>query len=341
MRREERIAATAIFMYIVFFAMSPPPIIHRILHNVVGMIVTFGIASYITLYKSEPVGALLLISLLLSMSRSSREGLENQTCSSDPIKTRTLFNGTDLETISGLARAGSGYGPRLCGERCCANSACTGYTYNNRSALCHLKSGTITEASGSSDFSGSRVTRRTCSSGLVKTSTRFYGEDLRTIDTVGNVTDCGTACCADSSCNAYTYNSSRWRCELKSGTITESSGGSEFSGSRVIRTANTPGTPPVVTPPVVTPPVVTALTNVSGSTMNVSGAPTMSCGFEGFTQGIGVSPWTPGHIKNVGTVDVSTPAHSKKKPAEKIAPGNSSASFSPIPPRRIENFAPF
>ena len=91
--------------------------------------------------------------ILFYITSTSREGLETGSCSSGTVKTSTLFNGGELANITGVASATE------CGTKCCENPSCTGYTYNSSNKMCHLKSGTITEAGGSSNFSGSTVSR--------------------------------------------------------------------------------------------------------------------------------------------------------------------------------------
>ena len=74
MRRPELVASLSVLLYIVFFALSPPPFVRSVLANPVGMAAAVGGAIYVTLYKSKVVGGLLLVALVLSMSRGGREG---------------------------------------------------------------------------------------------------------------------------------------------------------------------------------------------------------------------------------------------------------------------------
>jgi hypothetical protein len=74
-------------------------------------------------------------------------------CTADTVQSSTLVNGGDLTTINDVANAAA------CGTACCGNASCNGYTYNSQNKNCHLKSGTITTAPGSSNFSGAKVTR--------------------------------------------------------------------------------------------------------------------------------------------------------------------------------------
>lgn len=68
------IACAVLILYIVFFGMSPPSFVKDTLSNPIGAAAAFGLAVYVTLYQSKPVGALLIVALLTGLSRSgSRE----------------------------------------------------------------------------------------------------------------------------------------------------------------------------------------------------------------------------------------------------------------------------
>jgi hypothetical protein len=100
----------------------------------------------------------------------------NGGCSSATILASTLVNGGDLTTIPNVADAAA------CGTACCGNSACNGYTYNSENKNCHLKSGTITTAPGSSNFSGATVNR-------TPSGTLIPGTAGRTLDIVNKEID--------------------------------------------------------------------------------------------------------------------------------------------------------
>ena len=68
MKRTELFTSVAILLYIVFFAWSPPAVVRNLLSSTVGMVVSFGGAIYVTLYKSRAVGALLLLAFVISMT---------------------------------------------------------------------------------------------------------------------------------------------------------------------------------------------------------------------------------------------------------------------------------
>ena len=71
------IGSAVLILYIVFFGMSPPPFVRTVLSNPFGAAASFGLAIYVTLYHSKPVGALLIVALLTGLSRSgSREGFD-------------------------------------------------------------------------------------------------------------------------------------------------------------------------------------------------------------------------------------------------------------------------
>jgi hypothetical protein len=151
-RKSDLFVGTAIILYIVFFALSPPAVVRTVLSNPAGMAASFGVAVYTALYHSRAIGALLIVALLASMTQVT-ESFAAGGCSSETIMPSTLVNGGDLATIPNIADAAA------CGTACCGNSACNGYTYNSQNKNCHLKSGTITTAPGSSNFSGAKVTR--------------------------------------------------------------------------------------------------------------------------------------------------------------------------------------
>jgi hypothetical protein len=63
------VVGTGLVLYIVFFAMSPPAVVRTLLSHPVGVAASFGIAIYLTLYHSKPIGGLLIVALLASMTR--------------------------------------------------------------------------------------------------------------------------------------------------------------------------------------------------------------------------------------------------------------------------------
>lgn len=76
-----------------------------------------------------------------------------------------------------------------------------------------------------------------CSVDTIQSSTLFDGTDLTTVNDVANAGACGSACCENASCKAFTYNSQNKKCHLKNGNITSASGSANFSGARVTRTS--------------------------------------------------------------------------------------------------------
>jgi hypothetical protein len=77
-----------------------------------------------------------------------------------------------------------------------------------------------------------------CTVDTIQGSMLFDGTDLTTINDVANAGACGTACCNNASCKAFTYNSQNKNCHLKNGNITSTAGGAHFSGAKVTRTAD-------------------------------------------------------------------------------------------------------
>jgi hypothetical protein len=69
LRENEILAATAVAMYIVFFALHPPDWVRTVLANPVGMAALFGGSVYVALYLSKLVGGLLIVAFVLSMTR--------------------------------------------------------------------------------------------------------------------------------------------------------------------------------------------------------------------------------------------------------------------------------
>ena len=69
LRENEILAATAVGMYIVFFALNPPDWVRSVLANPVGMAALFGGSAYVALYSSKLVGGLLIVAFVLSMTR--------------------------------------------------------------------------------------------------------------------------------------------------------------------------------------------------------------------------------------------------------------------------------
>jgi hypothetical protein len=71
------IASAVLILYIVFFGTSPPAFVQSVLSNPIGAAASFGLAIYVTLYYSKPVGGLLIVALLAGLSRSgSRENFD-------------------------------------------------------------------------------------------------------------------------------------------------------------------------------------------------------------------------------------------------------------------------
>lgn len=72
-RQRDVVIGAVIVLYIVFFALSPPAMVRSVLSHPVGVAGAFGAAIYTTLYYSKPIGALLIIALLASLTRVGRE----------------------------------------------------------------------------------------------------------------------------------------------------------------------------------------------------------------------------------------------------------------------------
>ncbi len=64
------IASAVLILYIVFFGASPPAFVQMVISNPIGAAASFGLAIYVTLYHSKPVGGLLIVALLTGLSRS-------------------------------------------------------------------------------------------------------------------------------------------------------------------------------------------------------------------------------------------------------------------------------
>lgn len=159
MRGPEQIASVAVVLYIVFFALSPPAIVRTVLNNIVGMAVAVVGATYVTLYKSKLVGGLLLVALVLSMSRSGREGLTSGCTVSKANDYRYI--GGDIPDSDPKVSSGT-----ACGEACCANASCTKFTFIQ--GRCYLKTdaaykGSARNGEGQLSYAG-EVTRVASSS---------------------------------------------------------------------------------------------------------------------------------------------------------------------------------
>jgi hypothetical protein len=95
--QRDMIAGAVLILYIVFFGMSPPSFVKDTLSNPIGAAAAFGLAIYVTLYQSKPVGALLIVALLTGLSRSgSREGFDVYTGTFD--ETGYLNRNPDVKT---------------------------------------------------------------------------------------------------------------------------------------------------------------------------------------------------------------------------------------------------
>jgi hypothetical protein len=103
--QRDMIAGAVLILYIVFFGMSPPSFVKDTLSNPIGAAAAFGLAIYVTLYQSKPVGALLIVALLTGLSRSSsREGFDVYTGTFD--ETGYLNRNPDVKTN---VQSGRGY----------------------------------------------------------------------------------------------------------------------------------------------------------------------------------------------------------------------------------------
>ena len=69
LRQNELLAATAVGMYIVFFALSPPDAVRGLLANPIGMAAVFAGSLYVAFRVSKLVGGLLFAAFVISMTR--------------------------------------------------------------------------------------------------------------------------------------------------------------------------------------------------------------------------------------------------------------------------------
>lgn len=77
-RQRDVLVGAVLVLYIVFFALSPPAAVRTILSNPIGVAASFGLAVYTALYYSKPIGALLIIALLASMTRSTEHMTDSE-----------------------------------------------------------------------------------------------------------------------------------------------------------------------------------------------------------------------------------------------------------------------
>ena len=265
MRRPELIASLSVLLYIVFFAVSPPPVVQSVLANPVGMAAAVGGAIYVTLYKSKVVGGLLLVALVLSMSRGGREGLTSCAVGNAVASKKWNYTGTPLLTAPS---------PNIdsCGRACCGSRRCKNYMYNSDSKSCTLLSDaqttgpmvTVTGPEAPKMFAGS-VTQPSealpppgSGSGSGTSTTSGSGAGSGTSTTSGSGTGSGTSTTSGSGTG--------------SGTSTTSGSG---AGSG---TSTTPPPPPSSTP---TPSSSGAGAGSGTSATSVN--PIMSCNVENYS----------------------------------------------------------
>ena len=104
-RKSDLFVGTAIILYIVFFALSPPSVVSTVLSNPAGMAACFGVAVYTALYHSRAIGALLIVALLASMTQVS----EHLTNPSVPAWSATKnYVGGDKMTVGGKTYTAKG-----------------------------------------------------------------------------------------------------------------------------------------------------------------------------------------------------------------------------------------
>jgi hypothetical protein len=104
-RKSDLFVGTAIILYIVFFALSPPAVVRTVLSNPAGMAACFGVAVYTALYHSRAIGALLIVALLASMTQVSEHLTNPSVPAWSPTKN---YVGGDKMTVGGKTYTAKG-----------------------------------------------------------------------------------------------------------------------------------------------------------------------------------------------------------------------------------------
>lgn len=104
-RKSDLFVGTAIILYIVFFALSPPAVVSTVLSNPAGMAACFGVAVYTALYHSRAIGALLIVALLASMTQVSEHLTNPSVPAWSPTKN---YVGGDKMTVGGKTYTAKG-----------------------------------------------------------------------------------------------------------------------------------------------------------------------------------------------------------------------------------------
>lgn len=111
-RQRDVVVGTALVLYIVFFALSPPAVVRTILSQPIGVAASFGVAIYITLYYSRPIGAILIVALLASMTSvtehmtdSERSSLQTELTSVNATVTQLRGMGLSPDSNDALKNA--------------------------------------------------------------------------------------------------------------------------------------------------------------------------------------------------------------------------------------------
>jgi len=220
-RQYDLVVGTALVLYIIFFALSPPAPVRTVLSHPIGVAASFGVAIYTTLYYSKPIGGLLIVALLAGMGRMI-EGFDTYT--------GTFNEETYLAAnpdIAANVRSGRGFA----------------------SGRAHW------DAAGKREGrQGSGLTKVTARSYQTYANTDYTGQgDLKMV--TGDLERCKAECDGTPGCAGFTRGGNN--CYLKNATVRTANYVQgltyHYTGSPPPGPATAPGAPASTTPPVTTP----------------------------------------------------------------------------------------
>ena len=191
----------AIGLYIIFFASNPPDLVRMALANPVLLaLIVFGCA-YVTMYISNPVGILMLLAVLISMT-SVTEYL-----------TTTTDDGEELELLDGEFYKCKGSDDMAVFRDGKLNIIPS--VEDAASYIDNLKTYVreIDCSMGRSDEERPSSNAK-CNIPAHQVGYDRSGQKLEMIENVPDVAACGSKCCNNSQCESYTYFNWKRQCQL-------------------------------------------------------------------------------------------------------------------------------
>jgi hypothetical protein len=283
-RQRDVVVGAVLVLYIVLFALSPPAAVSTILSHPVGVAASFGVAVYTTLYYSKPIGALLIVALLASMT-SATEHLT--------VGGVTIADGKSYGCV-GSSEFGMVEGGRLRGY---ANATVAASYDSAWSSAPKINCTGVPRGSMITTPKTSATTARTYQT---LATTDYFGQgDIRVV--TGDVATCRTQCDSTANCKGFVRIGTN--CFLKNDSVRTPTYRADatyhYTGAAPSAAATAPAAPatapaaparpPTTTPPITTPtaPAVTSPPAarppaVTPTPPPAAPKPVMACNIENF-----------------------------------------------------------